>query len=179
MHTVISAFNDSDTAQRALNRLVQAGVPRQDVHIQERAPGEAGTGVSQEAEDRLLGNRATHTAEREVAVGSGALASLGRFFTSLFGVDTPHANHARVYSEAVRRGHSVVVVDTADEEEASRAVELLHDLDGVDVHEQGRTEGWGDIGNTQPHQMDRGGVRVFPRASSRPLREELSEETHH
>jgi hypothetical protein len=179
MHAVISAFNDSDTAQRALNRLVQAGIPRQDVHIQERAPAEAGSGVPEEADERLLGNRATRTAEREVAVGSGALESLGHFFTSLFGVDTPQAGHAHVYSEAVRRGRSVVVVDTANEEEASRAVELMHDLGGVDVHEQGRSEGWGDIRDPQPHRMDRGGVRVFPRPSSRPLREELSEEAHH
>jgi len=177
MQTVISAFDDRDTAQRAITRLVQGGFPRQDVHVKERAPAEAGSGVSEAAEDRLLGGRAKQTAEREIAVDSGALPAMGRFFASLFGVDDPHRGHADVYSEAVRRGRTVVVVDTADEEQASKAVELLHDLGALNVHEQARTEGWGTGHDSPAHRMDRGGVRVFPRASSRPLREEVAE-TH-
>lgn len=174
MQTVISAFKDSDTAQRALNRLVQAGIPRQDVHIQERPRGEAGTGISPQAERQLMGS-----AEREVAAAPGGLASYGRFFASVFGLDAPRRGHAHVYSEAVRSGHSVVVVDTADDEQASRAVELLHDLDAIDVHAQARGQGWDGDGDSPSHRMDRGGVRVFPRASSRPLREELQEDAPH
>ena len=35
MHTVISAFDDTKTAQRAVERLVDAGFARGDVHLQE------------------------------------------------------------------------------------------------------------------------------------------------
>lgn len=173
MQTVISAFKDSDTAQRALNRLVQAGFARQDVHIQEPPAGEPGTGLPPEASRQLMGS-----AEREVAASPGGLASYGRFFASLFGLDEPARGHARVYSQAVQAGHSVVVVDATDEEQASRAVELMHDLGAIDVHQNAQGQGWDAAGDT-PHRMDRGGVRVFPRASSRPLREELQEAAPH
>ena len=58
-----------------------------------------------------------HSAEREVAFDPGVLASYGHFFASLFGLDHP-AGHAQTYSEAVRRGNSVVVVDAPDDQQA-------------------------------------------------------------
>ena len=128
MHTVISAFDDSQTAQRAVERLVAAGFARDDVHLQEPTAEEAG-----DAEDAELGERTMHTAEREVAFDRGVLSSYGHFFTSLFGLDHP-AGHAQTYSEAVRRGKSVVVVDAPDDQQAERAMSLMRELGANEGH---------------------------------------------
>ena len=128
MHTVISAFNDTKTAQRAVERLVAAGFARDDVHLQEPPTDDADY-----AQDAELGERTMHSAEREVAFDRGVLASYGHFFTSLFGLDHP-AGHADTYTEAVRRGKSVVVVDAPDDQQAGRASSLMRELGGGDLN---------------------------------------------
>ena len=128
MHTVISAFNDSQAAQRAVARLMAAGFARDDVHLQEPPTDDADY-----AQDAELGERTMHSAEREVAFDRGVLASYGHFFTSLFGLDHP-AGHADTYTEAVRRGKSVVVVDAPDDQQADRASSLMRELGGGDLN---------------------------------------------
>lgn len=172
MQTVIGAFDDRATADQAVQRLVDMGFERSDVHV------ECNT-------DRA----ALQGQEREVAVGRRG------FFASLFGLDDErHSPHASTWSEAVRRGSSVVVVDAQDETQADRAASCLHELGAVDVDErakQWQAEGWGgseqaasapakdgkvldvvqeelDIGK---RQLDRGGVRVMQRVTERPVRE--------
>ena len=128
MHTVISAFDDSQTAQRAVERLVQAGFARDDVHLQA-----ATADAVADAVDAELGERTMHSAEREVAFDRGVLSSYGHFFTSLFGLDHV-AGHAQTYTEAVRSGSSVVVVDAPDDQQADRAASLMRELGGSDAH---------------------------------------------
>jgi stress response protein YsnF len=189
MHTVIGAFDDSATAQRAVDRLTQAGFDRDDVHLQYEQGSEA---VRQQPE---------RTEKKS-----------GGFFASLFGMDdaeerreqqSPYAEQAYTYDEAVRRGSAVVVVDAQDERQADQACSLLHELGAVDVDErskQWRAEGWqppvtgtqqnltgrqGDVRTDQgkvldvveeelqvgKRTLDRGGVRVVQRVSSKPVRE--------
>ncbi|TFZ05499.1 DUF2382 domain-containing protein [Ramlibacter henchirensis] len=188
-YTVIGAFDDSMTAQRAVERLTQAGFDRDDVHLQYEQGSEA---VRQQPE---------RTEKKS-----------GGFFASLFGMDdaeerreqqSPYAQHAYTYDEAVRRGSAVVVVDANDERQADQACSLLHELGAVDVDErsrQWRAEGWqppvtdtqqnltgrqGDVRTDQgkvldvveeelqvgKRTLDRGGVRVVQRVSSKPVRE--------
>jgi hypothetical protein len=125
MHTVISAFDDTKTAQRAVRRLVDAGFARGDVHLQAPSPDDA--------QDAELGERTMHSAEREVAFDRHMLSSYGHFFASLFGLDHP-AGHAQTYTEAVRRGKSVVVVDAPDDPQAARAASLMRELGGSEAH---------------------------------------------
>jgi stress response protein YsnF len=188
MHTVIGAFDDKSTAERAVERLAECGFDRQDVHLQQDDSSAAGY----EADRELAGQ------EREVAVGRRG------FFARLFGLDDDHATHAHTYTEAVRRGSSVVVVDAQDETDADRAASLLHELGAVDVDERAkgwRAEGWnaGVVGDRSDAQrlastgavrdgeqvlnvvqeelkvgkrsLDRGGVRVVERVSQQPVRE--------
>ena len=128
MHTVISAFDDRQTAQRAVERLVDAGFARDDVHLQEPTADEAADAV-----DAELGERTMHSAEREIAFDRGVLTAYGHFFSSLFGLDHP-AGHAHTYAEAVRRGKSVVVVDAPDDQQADRAASLMRELGASDGH---------------------------------------------
>jgi stress response protein YsnF len=176
METVIGAFDDKASAQRAMERLVQAGFDRQDVHIQESDSTES-------TQTPRAGN--SDGQEREVAADRGLF---GGFFANLFGDDDQSAYSADTYAEAVRRGSSVVVVDAQDETQAERAASLLHELGAIDVDErakQWRASGWkgqtiGDQGKLDVVQeelkvgkraLDRGGVRVIQRVSQKPVRE--------
>lgn len=168
MHTLISAFDDREAARRAVERLVESGIPREDVHLQEDPVPER---------QLTLGDRAVASAEREVAVGHGGLSAIVNFFGSLFGDHGKH--HAATWSEAVRRGHSVVVVDARDDDEAGRAALVLHEFGAIDVDErvtQWRADGWAPDANAPAQgQLDRlpserGGVRVLG-GERQPLRD--------
>ena len=175
MQTLISAFDDLAAARRAVEKLVQSGVAREDVHLQEPPPAEPFRGV--DPVDRELGERTMASAEREVAVDRDVLTAIGHFFVSILGKDH-HPRHARTYSEAVRRGHPVVVVDTRTDEEAEHAATLLHQVGAINVDERAqawRASGWTDetspAGDTLPEPGGNAAVRVFQRASQPPLRE--------
>jgi stress response protein YsnF len=197
MQTVISAFDDRQTAQRAVERLVDMGFDRADVHLQE-APAD-------DAARTRVGDLTMDSAEREVAADRGVFASIGDFFSNLFGDDDRRSNYAGTYSEAVRRGSSVVVVDAQDEEQAERAASLMHELGAMDVDErarQWRASGWTGGYDEEPRlrgasdadddvragregvmdvveeelqvgkrSIDKGGVRVVQRVSQKPVRE--------
>jgi uncharacterized protein (TIGR02271 family) len=142
MQTVIGAFDDTATAQRAVEQLVQSGFDREDVHVQQSA--------------------GSSTTQATTTESSGSKSSSKGFFASLFGMDDaadhPHAQHASTYDEAVNRGSAVVVVDAQDEQQADRACELLHKLGAVDVDErsqQWRADGW------QGYQPQQAGTQQF------------------
>jgi hypothetical protein len=119
MHTAICAFDDRARAEEAMQRLLQAGFPRHDVHIEHKhTTGE--------------GDAARKTEKRETH-DRGALSSFGHFFASLLGRDNP-SGHADTYAQHVERGGCVVVVDADDAAQAQRAQALLQEMQGADVH---------------------------------------------
>jgi uncharacterized protein (TIGR02271 family) len=123
--TVIGAFDDPAQAQRAVDRLVSDGFDRGDVHVERDGGATASQSASSDGEHQKHGG----------------------FFSWLFGDDKEHEQHRDTYSEAVRRGNSVVVVDVQDDRQAERAVACLHELGAVDVDQraqQWRTEGGSD-----------------------------------
>jgi len=128
MHTAICAFDDRARAEEAMQRLLQAGFARHDVHIEhQHMTGEGAAARKHEAHG---------TYDR------GALSSFGHFFASLLGRDNP-SGRADTYARHVERGGYVVVVDADDEAQARRAEGLLRDLRGADLqllqrHEQRR-----------------------------------------
>jgi len=150
MQAVIGAFDDRTQAERAVQRMVEAGFARDEVHLEQHEPQLAS------------GNRGQDTGERRTGGIMGFLASL---FTS---EDQANTGHAHNYEEAARRGSSVVVVKASDAARAEQACAILHEAGAVDVDErvrQWRAQGWsgGAAGGLDPHPLDRGGVRVFPR----------------
>ena len=129
MHTVIIAFDNRPDAQRALDRLVERGFDRDNLHLQSgRDAGDrTATGIDHDDE------------------GRGFLDSIAHFFSELFGEDDTAGESSR-YAETIRRGGTVLVVDAADEAEAERARSLVVELGGsVDLDErsaQWQREGW-------------------------------------
>lgn len=130
MHTAICTFEDPAAAQRAVDRMLQAGFDRRDVHLEHRHRD--GTPMEKE-------NDAWDGLEREIAVDRSVLERLGAFFGDLFGKDKPHPHHD-TYSKAVDRGLAVVVVDAHDEADAMRAQSLMHDMNAADLNVVHRAE---------------------------------------
>jgi hypothetical protein len=124
MHTAICTFDDRATADQAVQRLVQAGFDRDDVHVQHR---HSDGSLMSEEEDHLWEGM-----EREVAVGPRIGEKLG-FFARLFGMDDA-AGHSSTYSGAMERGHCVVVVDAPSDAEAERAQNILLGMEAGDFN---------------------------------------------
>jgi hypothetical protein len=110
MHTAICTFEERTLAEQAVERLVQAGFARQDIHLEQRHPD--GSPMEQRDHD---------------VVGKFS------FFERLFGAGK-HAPHADSYSQAVERGLYVVLVEHEDEAEAERAQNVLHGMEARDVN---------------------------------------------
>ena len=184
VHTVIGAFDDRSAADRAVDDLLQAGFERRDVHVEHQAASPA---AGQRAPANNGAGFFPGLFEMDHDEGRTRNAS--------------YAAHADTYQEAVRRGSAVVVVDTRGEAEAERASSLLHQAGAIDVDERSRkwrAEGWtppaaasGQASTGTAHRadngqvldvvqeelqvgkrtLDRGGVRVVQRVSSRPVHE--------
>jgi hypothetical protein len=129
MPKVISVFDDHDSARRAVDHLVQAGFHRGDVHI--ARGGEADLFSSSTAPMQWP------VPQHEHHEGQGVLSSIGHAMASVFGMDTPDAE-TQEFLEAVRRGHSVVVVEWADEAQSLRARQIMRELGALDVRERSR-----------------------------------------
>jgi hypothetical protein len=121
MHTAICTFEDRTLAEQAVERLTQAGFARHAVHLEQR-----------HADGSPMGEPRPGEHDRDV-VGKFS------FFERLFGAGK-HTPHVDAYSRAVERGLYVVLVESPDEAEASRAQEVLHGLNPGDfnvVHRAG------------------------------------------
>lgn len=148
MHTAICTFDNPADARRAVDRLLQSGYDRSDVHLEYRhadgtpmdtpPAGRADTrgdsGVLMHGEPSAPGqaNDQWDGLEREVAMDSSRVRRLGHFFNRLFGRDEG-AGAAGTYSRAVERGHCVVIVDAHSEDEAERAQQMLHGMEAREL----------------------------------------------
>jgi len=145
IQTVIGAFDDRQSAERAVEKLVQAGFDRNDVHI------EAAGAVSQGMTDATSTTASSDTTQRHE--DQGVMASISHFFSSLFGDDGDNRRHVGRYAEAVRRGNVIVVVDATSEQQADQAASLLHECGAVDVDERAqdwRAQGWDESATSPP-----------------------------
>lgn len=147
MHTAICTFENRAEAQRAVDRLLQSGFDRSDVHLEYRHPdgtpmgdgtdrrGKTGQEPLMHGEPAAAGqaNDNWDGMEREIGMDPSRLRRLGDFFHRLFGHDDGAAGHAASYSGAVERGLCVVVVDAHSEEEAERAQDMLHGFEATDM----------------------------------------------
>jgi hypothetical protein len=125
MHTAICSFEHREVAERARDKLLQAGFQRRDVHLQHRGP----TDSDSMGEDP----RAWEGTDREVAATREMVDKVAGFVVHLFGAER-NEGQRQLYEQAIGRGCTVLVVDTHDAAEAQRARELLHDLQASDLN---------------------------------------------
>jgi uncharacterized protein (TIGR02271 family) len=111
-HTIAAVFERQNQAEQAIDDLVASGFSRDNVRLSQSLADATGQG------------------EHDTSFG----ASIKSFFSDIFG----SASHpdTELYSEAVRQGHYVLVVDVADDDLVERATEVLDRHDPIDIDDE-------------------------------------------
>ena len=172
MQTVIGVFDTVEEAQDAQQSLLNKGFDESEVRIQSQS-----TLKSFDAESSTTTSSRSGDSGSGSSSGEGFMASIGNFFSNLFGGDNEHAEHAGHYSEAVRRGGSVVVVTAQDESQVHAARTALSAAGAVDIDK--RAAGWRQDGYSgfdpaaQPFgakevQADRSKMQAQTQAQTQP-----------
>ncbi len=171
--TVVGVYDDREQAQRVVQDLVDSGIGRNDISLMTRDPREgrevreerghhaaegagAGAGIGAllgGAGGLLVGLGALAIPGIGPLVAAGPLAAalagagigagVGALVGALVGMGIPE-DEAEYYSEAVRRGGTLVAVRSSDEM-TERAVSIMERHDPVDIERRAaewRAEGW-------------------------------------
>jgi uncharacterized protein (TIGR02271 family) len=138
-------FELRSEAEHARDELLAGGFSRDEVQIS-RADATGQT-------DSQSGRPTAQIASESHDEGIGA--SIRHFFTSIFGTDS--SPHAQKYSDAVSRGHHVLVVNAADEPEIERAADIVERHGPVDIDEKAVEWAQGKP-MAQPESMRMGGA---------------------
>lgn len=128
--TLVGIFDDHTAAQRAVQQLSQAGIKQGDISI---ARNDGGKGYTTYGG----ANSTDYTTGRSIG------ANISNFFDGIFGTDI-NDDERGVYSESVRRGSTLVIVNT-DDQMLDRAADVLNGAGAVDVdrrHAQYRSSGY-------------------------------------
>lgn len=172
-HTVVALFDQQAAADLARMRLVERGVEASSISITE-APAEASPASADDP---------------------GVLASIRHFFADLFSGGSDDEMGA--YTDAVRRGGAVLKVELDDEDTLELVRDELDDAGAVNIDE--RTAQWRQRRSTAPaspaaaaaapgevipvvqesltvgkRSVQAGGVRVYSRVVSEPVRESVA-----
>jgi len=164
---LVAVFDEQSHAKQALDALSKGGFPSSKARLTAREDVQERSASSQPQRDESFGEKVAH------------------FFG--FG-----EQHEATYSEAVRRGGCVLVVDAADDAEAERASDIIERYHPVDIDErqaQWRQSGWQPAlaqgGETTlpvveeqlqvgKREVQRGGIRVISHTVERPVQETVN-----
>lgn len=132
MQNIVGTFDDASSARRALDRLVEMGVPRGRVYFQPSADAEF---LAHAGPARTRPGKPGYKRQ-------GVLESIGGFFANLF---ESHTDESGIYSEALRRGTCLLLAQAEDPAQARRIIDVLLDSGAVGLEDrvgQWRAEGW-------------------------------------
>ncbi|MDQ3711354.1 MAG: YsnF/AvaK domain-containing protein [Acidobacteriota bacterium] len=136
--TLVGIFDDYTAAQRAVQQLSQAGIKQGDISI---ARNDGGKGYT------TYGGANS----KDYTTGTSIGDKISNFFDGIFGTDI-NDDERGVYAESVRRGSTIVVVNT-DDNMVDRAADVLNSAGAVDVdrrHAQYRTSGYKQFDRQAP-----------------------------
>ncbi|HEY1228593.1 MAG TPA: hypothetical protein VGF26_14850 [Ramlibacter sp.] len=111
MTTVLAAFDKRFAADQAVEQLVKAGVPRDDVHVEHDL-------------ERLKGVRTSRRIGNDSVLGSA-----GRMFADIVQTNVDY-HHVDIITEALERGASVLVARVTDASRLEGVVKRLR-LEGA------------------------------------------------
>ena len=117
-HTLVAVFDNRADAQRALEELVSAGFSREQARLSEGDPA---------------GQAMADSSIRSKPEDSSWVSGIRHFFSDIFGTD--RSEDARIYSEAIQRGHYVLTLGAATMPEVERAADLVERFGPIDIDE--------------------------------------------
>ncbi|MEX3958455.1 hypothetical protein [Trinickia sp. EG282A] len=123
-HTVIAFFDTYDAAERARDMLIAAGLTTESISLQTRCEPTYATDAT--------------TVAGKAHEDEGLLASIERFFESLFTTQPPRCETAQ-YAEAIRRGAVMLSVDAATDAQCQLAKTTLERTSPIDIEERAST----------------------------------------
>jgi uncharacterized protein (TIGR02271 family) len=141
-NTVVGVYDSKSEAQSAMNELLASGFSHSDIQLNPDYSG------STAASDAPMATSSASSTGSTSGTGHG----IGHFFRSLFGMDDTERS-SDIYSEAVRRGSVVLVVNVDSDEQRDRAMEVMNRYNPVDVDERSthwRNQGWSAYDASQP-----------------------------
>ncbi len=136
--TLVGIFDDYTAAQRAVQQLSQAGIKQGDISIARNDEGRGYTTYG--------GANST-----DYTTGTSIGDKISNFFDGIFGTDI-NDDERGVYAEAVRRGSTVVIVNS-DDKTLDRAAEFLNNAGAIDVdrrHAQYQSSGYKQFDQKAP-----------------------------
>lgn len=205
--TLIGVFDSKTDAQRAVDVLTQRGFTQ--AHIEMHAHDDyLGSGAALEGSTTgVAGEAGTGTVRAADTHDESLMTRIEHFFGRLFGSHNDYPEEVGHYSEAVRRGGTLVAVEAVDDERVESARDVLWQNGAVDIDE--RVARWRDTGysgfdrTAQPftreqaenernafsvvkedlevgkRQVNTGGVRVYSRVTETPVSESVSLREEH
>ncbi|WP_157991705.1 YsnF/AvaK domain-containing protein [Caldimonas tepidiphila] len=189
--TIVGAFEQYSSAQRAADLLASRGIARDHIRLQ----------TASDSTDS--GYRATS----DVAEDRGVMASVRNFFSDVFGPDRDHEDIYQ-YNETVKRGGTVLAVDVDDSDRmpVTEVCQELKNAGAIDLDQRAsewRASGWKDsagesrtaetsmrrdTGRVSGEQIipvvqenidigkrvvEQGGIRVYTHVVEQPVRESV------
>jgi hypothetical protein len=155
-HTLVAVFGNRADAQNAMNALISAGFPREELTLSNADP----TGMT----DSTTGLGRSTAPAGDSDTGSGA--NLKRVFTDLFGAD--NSIRASRYAGAVTRGHHVLVVRAESLPEAERAADIVEGFGPSDIDEEALQAGAVGMDTAQPETRRMGAAGSMQQVSVAP-----------
>ncbi|MCA1246534.1 YsnF/AvaK domain-containing protein [Massilia sp. MS-15] len=125
-HTLVAVFDNNTDARNAMDELLAAGFPRQDV----RMSGDSSAGISGSATSTTTTTSAT-TSDADTGIGS----SIRHFFSDLFGSDEEETRRMSRYEGAVSGGKCVITLSADSLPEVERAADIVERFGPVDIDE--------------------------------------------
>jgi hypothetical protein len=123
-HILVAVFDNRNDARKALEQLVSAGFTRGQARLSEGDPA---------GDTSAAPNTNASGASRAAGDDGSFISGIRHFFTDIFGTD--RHEDARMYSEAVSRGHYVLTLTADTVHEVERAADLVERFGPIDIDE--------------------------------------------
>lgn len=176
--SVVGVFDDLRAAERVRDELRSNGFLEHEIEVQTR---------DYYPENAARGNTGVTGAGHDTSGGG-----ISGFFRRLFG---GHSDYESRYSTAVQSGQTVVSVTTRNQKRQDVAAEIMNRYGAIDVDERSASSKGGSKNTRQEHEatipvvqqelevdkrmVQRGGVRIFSRATEEPAEEQVKLRQEH
>lgn len=179
--TVVGLFDDTNSAQEAVQALLDNGFNRDQIDVSNMGAGNENTSTTD-----------SYYTGSQTSGGSDTGDSISNFFSSLFGGDD---TSSRSYSDVARNSNAIVTVHATSANMAQTAMRTLDNYGAVDVDERFNQSGTGENRNftgqttradgdvsipvveenlqVGKQEVERGGVRLRSRVFEKPVEENL------
>ncbi|MCA1857623.1 YsnF/AvaK domain-containing protein [Massilia oculi] len=128
-HTLVAVFDNNTDARNAMDELLAAGFPRENV----RMSGDSSAGLGGSATSTTATTTATSTTTSDADTGIGS--SIKHFFSDLFGSDEEETRRMSRYEGAVSGGKCVITLSADSLPEVERAADIVERFGPVDIDE--------------------------------------------